>query len=95
MRRQRSRNGSSPLCSSSRSSLALLVPAVAFARAGGGHVGSPGRSSGGSFGGGGSSGRGLGGGVPLPIPIGGGGGGGGGVGSIVVIIIVGRRARRR
>ena len=63
--------------------LALLAPAGAFARAGGGHVGSPGRSGGSSSRG---SGGGLSGGVPIPIPIG--GGGGGSFGTIVLILVV-------
>lgn len=71
---------------------ALLVPAIAFARAGGGHVGGGSRSSGGSSsrssGGGSSFGSALGG-AAIGSALGGGGGGGGGCcGAIVVIIVI-------
>ncbi|HEY3317866.1 MAG TPA: TIM44-like domain-containing protein [Coriobacteriia bacterium] len=63
--------------------LALLLPSVALARAGGGHIGSPGRSGG--FSGGSRSSGGFSGGLPIPIPI---GGGGGGCGTIILIIVI-------
>jgi hypothetical protein len=75
--------------------IALLVPTVAFARAGGGHTSNPGRSGGGSsFGGssgrsGGSGGSFLGGAVVGSALSGGGGGGLGFGGCCTLLIIIG------
>lgn len=65
--------------------LALLVPAVAFARAGGGHIGNPGRVGG--FGGGSRGGGfgGSGGGLPIMLPF---LGGGGSCGTIILVLVI-------
>jgi predicted lipid-binding transport protein (Tim44 family) len=69
---------------------ALLLPAFALARAGGGHTSNSGRSSSGSSGrssSGGSGGSFLGG-AALGSAVSGGGGGGGGCGTLIAVVII-------
>jgi predicted lipid-binding transport protein (Tim44 family) len=75
--------------------VALVVPAVGLARAGGGHTSNPGHSSGGGFSGGSSGGGGGGGGVgsflggaAVGSALSGGSSSGGGCGTFIVIVII-------